>query len=290
MRSAILVTAALAASTLLAACGAGSASTLTGTTWQLTAITEKVPAFQGVVPEADQSKYTILFNTDGTFNATADCNTVAGTYKTSGSNVLTITPGPSTLVFCGEGSMGDLFVHALSTAATYVIKDGALTITQSNEGTLAFAAAKSKAAGAAATVPPAPAQPSAGTSTGAPSGLLGRTWNLTETLQQQPVWQGVVPPAEVGNYTITFAQDGTFSAKADCNSVFGTYKAADPTAPMGDLAINPAGSTMAMCPEGSLSDLYVIGLSYAVSYKTDTDTLTITTYQNGQGIFKAAAK
>src|SRR6185436_16950684 len=59
--------------TMLVACG-GSSSGLTGKTWHLTAITEKVPAFQGVIPAADQSKYAITFNADGTFSATADCN------------------------------------------------------------------------------------------------------------------------------------------------------------------------------------------------------------------------
>ena len=96
MNRRILIALALGAATMLAACG-GSGSGLTGKTWHLTAITEKVPAFQGVIPAADQSKYAITFNTDGTFNATADCNQVSGSYKTSGSNGLTITPGPSTM-------------------------------------------------------------------------------------------------------------------------------------------------------------------------------------------------
>jgi heat shock protein HslJ len=48
-------------------------------------------------------KYTIIFNTDGTFEGQADCNAISGTY--SQENGFTITLGPSTLAFCGEDSL-----------------------------------------------------------------------------------------------------------------------------------------------------------------------------------------
>ena len=65
MRRLILIALALGTATMLVACGGGSSSGLTGKTWHLTAITEKVPAFQGVIPAADQSKYAIQFLTGG---------------------------------------------------------------------------------------------------------------------------------------------------------------------------------------------------------------------------------
>ena len=67
---------------IAAACSGGGG--LTGKTWQLTAITEKVPAFQGVVPAADQANYTITFEPNGTFSAKADCNQLSGDYTTTG--------------------------------------------------------------------------------------------------------------------------------------------------------------------------------------------------------------
>jgi heat shock protein HslJ len=138
----ILIALALGLATMLVACsGSSSASGLTGKTWHLTAITEKVPAFQGVIPAADQSRYAITFNTDGTFNATADCNQVSGSYKTSGSNGLTITPGPSTMAFCGEASFGTQYVEGLSKAASYTVSGNDLTITLSDGGTMTFVAA-----------------------------------------------------------------------------------------------------------------------------------------------------
>ena len=57
---------------------------LVGPTWQLAAITEQAPAFQGVIPAEDQGRYTITFGDDGTFAARADCNSMAGTYEQKG--------------------------------------------------------------------------------------------------------------------------------------------------------------------------------------------------------------
>jgi heat shock protein HslJ len=125
-----------AIATIVGACSGGSS--LTGKTWQLTAITEKVPAFQGVVPAADQANYTIEFKSDGTFNAKADCNQLSGTYTTSGSNGLTIVLGPMTLAACPPESLSNQYVEALGKAASYAVASGQLTITLTDEGTLVY--------------------------------------------------------------------------------------------------------------------------------------------------------
>ena len=117
-----------------AAAGAG----LTGKTWQLSAITEKVPAFQGVIPTADQANYTLEFKSDGSFTAKADCNQLAGTYTTSGTNGLTIVPGPMTMAMCPEGSFSTQYVESLGKAKTYAIANDQLTITLTDDGTLVF--------------------------------------------------------------------------------------------------------------------------------------------------------
>jgi heat shock protein HslJ len=113
-------------------------SGLTGKAWQLTAITTKVPAFQGVIPAADQSKYTIEFKSDGTFSAKADCNQVSGTYTATSSGGLTVVPGPSTMAACPEGSMGGPYVAALALSKSYAIASSELMITLSDEGTLQY--------------------------------------------------------------------------------------------------------------------------------------------------------
>ena len=307
----------IAATTILAACSAGGAAALTGKDWQLTAITEKVPAFQGVVPAAEQSKYTITFATDLTFHGTADCNQISGTYKTTGSNGLTIELGASTMAFCPEGSMADLYVHTLSRSKTWADTNDTLTITLDDEGTLTFVAgasasappavsaapAASAAASAAATAAPtakpttAPTAKPTANPTAAPTkapaatpvpaaGLLGKTWQLTTITEKTPAFQGVVPDAQQPNYTITFAADGTFTAKADCNNVAGKYTAADANASSGSLAIVPGPTTTVACPEGSLSDLYILGLSNAASYANVSGALTITLKDDGTLVFK----
>lgn len=118
--------------------GSDDTSALTGRFWNLTGYTEKVPAFQGVVPPDQQLRYTITFNADGTFASTADCNQVAGSYETEGSDGITITPGASTRAFCGEGSLGELYVHTLSRATTYAIVNNQLTLGISSGGTLSY--------------------------------------------------------------------------------------------------------------------------------------------------------
>ena len=89
----------LAAATLLAACNI-TGSGLVGPTWHVTAVTTTVPAWQGVVPAADQSRYTIAFANDGTAAITADCNQVTATYTTSPGGSISIVPGASTLAMC----------------------------------------------------------------------------------------------------------------------------------------------------------------------------------------------
>lgn len=142
MRRLTLIALALGATAILAACGGSDSSALTGKNWQLTAITEKTPAFQGVIPAADQEKYEITFTTDGTFAAKADCNNVAGGYTTAdataASGDLTLVPGPTTLVACAVGPYSDLYVLALNNAASCAIANGALTITLKDEGTLVY--------------------------------------------------------------------------------------------------------------------------------------------------------
>ena len=101
---------------LVGACGSSSSGTarLTGKTWTLSAVTQDVPAFQGVIPPAEQGKYTIEFRTDNTFSAKADCNTVQGAYIAGDGGSMTITPGPTTLVACPPGSLGSAYTAALA--------------------------------------------------------------------------------------------------------------------------------------------------------------------------------
>lgn len=119
---------------VLAACASGSS--LTGKTWQWSAWTTVTPQTETDVP--DPSSYTIEFKSDGTFQARADCNTVAGTYTTSASQALKITLGPSTLVACGDDSLSDAFVEQLSLATGYTLFRSEMTINLQDLGAMTF--------------------------------------------------------------------------------------------------------------------------------------------------------
>ncbi len=351
MRKLTLIALAAAAAAVLAACGSDNASQLTGRNWQLTAITEKVPAFQGVIPPEDQGKYTITFNEDKTYTGTADCNQIAGTYETSGSNRLTINPGISTLALCPDGSYADLYTHALTRAKTYEITDK-LTITLNDGGTLTFVvgvasgatpvptAAPTAAPTAKPTPTPSPtpkptakptptpsptpkptAKPTAAPTSGptaaptakptaaptakptaaptpaptpkptpkptaaptpAPTpppaaGLTGKTWVLSAVTLKDPAFQGVIPADQQGKYNITFQTDGTFSAKADCNTVNGGYT----TTSSGGMTLSPGPTTTVACADGSYSDLYIIGLTSTASFAIANQQLTLTLTDQG---------
>ncbi len=349
MRKLALLVLAFGAAAIVTACGSDNTDALTGKLWQLTAITEKTPAFQGVIPPADQAKYQITFNKDSTFTGTADCNQIAGTYKTVGKDKITITPGISTMALCPDGSFDTLFVHGLGQAQTWAIGADGLTITLANEGTMTFvegkAASPTPAASAAAAATPTPAptakptpaptptpkptaaptptpaptakptaaptaNPSAKpTPTPAPTpkptpaptpkptpaptpkptpapGLTGKAWQLTAITEKVPAFQGVVPADQQANYTIEFKTDGTFSAKADCNNVAGTYTTANAAAASGDLALAPGPTTLVACADGSYSDLYILALTNTASYAIANSQLTITLNDQGTLVYK----
>lgn len=120
---------------LVAGCNMlGGGGDLAGPTWQWTASTTTTPASQSVTPNPEN--YTITFNKDGTYNGKADCNTIAGSYTTSGSS-LTIAPGPSTLMACPDGSLDALYTAGLLATQSYAIANGELTLT-TKDGTMTF--------------------------------------------------------------------------------------------------------------------------------------------------------
>jgi heat shock protein HslJ len=133
-RAALAATAIAAVALLVAACG-GSGSDLTGKTWQAGAITTTTPAFQGVVPSDMAANYTISFQSDGNAAIKADCNNVTATYTTGSGNAITITLGASTMAYCGDSSMDQQFLAALTAATNYEVSGNTLKLTASG-GTL----------------------------------------------------------------------------------------------------------------------------------------------------------
>ncbi|NJN83311.1 MAG: META domain-containing protein [Caldilineaceae bacterium] len=88
-------------------------SSIQGIVWQWLSLTEKSTG--NTTPVPDPQLYTIVFNADGTFNGQADCNAISGAY--SQENGFSITLGPSTMAFCGEASLDQLYVTTLGNIA-----------------------------------------------------------------------------------------------------------------------------------------------------------------------------
>ena len=79
---------------------------------------------------------------------------------------------------------------------------------------------------------------------------------LIDTLWQWIYLKETSPSSEVGvgdpeNYDLVFRADGTYSAKADCNQLAGTYELSG-----SNLTLNPGISSLAACPTDSKYDLY----------------------------------
>jgi heat shock protein HslJ len=136
----LALVACLAALALAAAACNIFGNGLTGPTWQLTAVNEKVPPIQKVIAPADIGRYTIVFADDGTAQIKADCNQVAATYTTTPGGSITIAPGPATLAACPDDSLGIQFVAGLSLATSYNVHGASLTMFVGNGGVIEFLA------------------------------------------------------------------------------------------------------------------------------------------------------
>ncbi len=80
-------------------------------------------------------------------------------------------------------------------------------------------------------------------------------------------WLQMVTPVETvvvddsSKYIVDFLADGIVSIQADCNSGSGTYEAND-----GAIAINITATTLALCADDSLSDLFIRSLNASAIY------------------------
>jgi heat shock protein HslJ len=92
------------------------------------------------------------------------------------------------------------------------------------------------------------------------SQITRTVWQWRQTLYNDD--RKVVPP-DPENYTVQFQDAGTLNVKADCNQKGGTYTYSPQER---RLSVEITHSTMASCPEGSLEDEFVRGLSAAAIY------------------------
>lgn len=247
--------------------------TLTGVTWQWV---KTVTPVEEIVA-ADQTRYTILFNEDGTANIKADCNTGLATYSTGEGGSITITPGAMTLAMCPEDSQATQFMSGLSAAAIYFFQDGNLLIDQfASSGTMHFAPETGASEGTQL-----PGKGQGATQPGASGELVGPVWQLNLITKIS----GNITINDPTRYTITFNADGTINYQADCNVGGGTYT----TGEGGALTITLGFSSMAFCGPGSLDQVYLGGLTNAMNYRIEEGNLVIDMlYESGSLVFSPA--
>ncbi len=208
---------------------------LVGETWQWISLVETMPAAQSVVP--DPENYTLTFNEDGTLSIKADCNVATGTYQLSGDQ-LTISLGPTTLAECGPESSYNQFLILLEQAAGVGTAYGNLVITLTEDaGQMAFQRATTSSL--AADLEPISEEE-----------LVDTLWQWVSLVETMPASQSMIADSE--NYNLVFRTDGTYSAKADCNQLQGSYELLG-----SQLRIEPGISTLAECGPDSSYNLYL---------------------------------
>ena len=237
---------------------------LMGVTWEWVSVIDPM----GQTTASDPTRYTLVFNADGTVSVKADCNNGSGTYITDGTN-LSLTMGPITAAACPEDTQDQLFLNSLTSAAAYEVVDGELFITlQAESGTMIF---RPGTAAPPAGEVPAPAVDPA---------LIGVTWEWTST----STGEGTLEVLDPTRYTITFNDDGTANVKADCNNVLASVTAADSA-----ISITLGPSTLVACPPDSQVNDFLAVLPTVVIYSfIDGNLVLDAPADSGSMVFRAA--
>jgi heat shock protein HslJ len=168
----------------------------------------------------------------------AGCNNFFGGYELDGSS-LKFGPVGSTRMFCPDLKMSletEVF-KALDMTRAWEISDGVLVLLHDTEVLARLTTGCGEKNNAEVT---------------------GTVWQWKHTLYND---DRKVVPADPKNYTVQFRKDGTLNVKADCNQKGGTYSVEEKR-----LSIEITQSTMAACPEDSLDDEFVRGLTAAAIY------------------------
>jgi heat shock protein HslJ len=236
------------------------ATSLTGTDWIVTGYNN---GQGGVVSVVIDTEMTALFDENGLVSGSAGCNNYRASFEADDTTI-SIGPAASTRKMCAEpeGIMEQeaLYLAALEMAATYEI-DGSRMDLYDEEGARVVQFEAVASLGEAVDETAEVVEPDA--VTGAESEASAATGSL-ELSGSSWQWIQMMTPVETvtvdnpANYLVEFMPDGLVSIQADCNTGSGTYEFDGST-----LSINITSTTLALCPEGSLSDLFIRSLNAA---------------------------
>lgn len=196
---------------------------------------------EAVISVLEGTEITAYFDDDGLVSGSAGCNNYSGSYQVDGENI-SIELGPLTMMFCDqpEGTMDQetAYLQALESVVSYrILGDEMVMLNEAGQEVLNYKA----------------------------SDLVGYVWAWVEFVENNDT---VTHPNMPANYTLEFMPDGQVAVQADCNRANGTYTV---TGSQIDIELGP--TTLAACPEDSLSDEYLRLLDDAVIYFREGDFL-----------------
>jgi len=126
----------------------------------------------------------------------------------------------------------------------------------------------------------------------AAAGELSATLDKVTALATVWQWQGTKmnddterTPQDPSAYTLDIKVGGNLAIQADCNTATGKY-----TVDGESLTVTLGASTLAMCPEGSLSEAYLGDLAQVGGAKMDGDNLVLTLKMDSGTMTFAPAK
>lgn len=201
--------------------------------------------------------YLLYFNEDGTFSAKMDCNNGAGKYATSSLSSdqpsLFMELGPMTMAACAEGSVSVEMSQMFGPAQNYQYEeDGAVVkFIQVAGGPVDYYRNL-------ATVPNEPVEGSYLDSLEhvPDPELVNKTWAWQRRDPNGNASAAITVP-DPENYTLYFNEDGTFTAKLDCNNGAGKYATTDIEQEQRNIFMELGPMNMAICGDESLDTLMV---------------------------------
>ena len=199
-------------------------------------------------PEA----YTLFFHDDGTLQAKLDCNERNGRFTTSNPGSIFMELDTTTLVLCGETSLGEPLAMMFGPAQSYhfAVNKNVLALAWMAGGPIDYFRRAD-----AATLP---------------ADMINKTWQWT-ALNSTVL---AVDNSEPEKYLLQFNEDGTAAIQADCNLVEAAYTSAGSSL---TIHLNPplAPATLADCPDAPLGEFYLLSLASVQDFTMQDERLML---------------
>ncbi len=220
-----------------------TAPSLTGTSWELAQYAAEGETTLSAVP--DDVRATADF-TDDQISGSGGCNSFSGTYMTDG-DTIEIGPLATTQMACVPAvtAVESGYLARLGAARTFAITDGTLALSdESGQVVLAYTES-------------------------APVTLTDTTWQATGINNGTG---GVTSLVADSTVTAEFADDGTLTGSAGCNSYNGSYEVLGDTMTIGPIA----ATRMACDPEVDEQESnYLAALEDVTQFTLDRDRLEL---------------